>query len=196
MQVACNQLWHCLELNHDCGPVHPQAPGSQFPAEIQPSRMGLLFPWLLDWDHLFGVDSDKQAVGGWRSGLLVWLNTSFKTSQTSTLLKKKKKTSLHLKALCLSTRQLLACLPLKDVSQSPASAQMDTLPGWCSLNVAPGTSEYFSSFLPSYCRFPPLFFIFSYKSPRVPHDSHFARFPGYFQIWGSDDSLGGWRRAC
>lgn len=40
------------------------------------------------------------------------------------------------------------------------------------------------------------FFIFSHKSPRAPQISHFACFPGYFQIGGGgDDSLGGTGRA-
>lgn len=53
----------------------------------------------------------------------------------------------------------------------------------------------FPFFLPCFCCFPPLFLIFSYKSPRAPHISHSTCFPGSFQIWGSEDSLGGSGRA-
>lgn len=80
---------------------------------------------------------------------------------------------------------------------------------WCSLRpahsnrhfawlmlIAHGTGDLRVLF-----RFPALvflfsssFFIYSHKSPRVPHISHFTCFPGYFQIRGSDNSPGGVRR--
>lgn len=86
--------------------------------------------------------------------------------------------------------------PLTSVASAQTQRTVtDTLPGRCSSDVAQGTSQEFSFFPLLLLLFSSSFLIFSSKSPRAPHISHSTCFPGYFQIRGSEDSLGGSGRA-